>query len=177
MRKLFFAICLCCALGAYERHNIFVGAGAGISDNFLGYNRHIILPHWSLLGGYEYKPLREIGVMVYLESIMGIKPAGLETTINMQVAFKTDVAFEFSVNPTFRLGPFVGIGFGYAREDKAIAVEGSAHKALMLINAGLQSNINESNIVRFALSLPINLTAIGDDLDLVHITLAYAYKF
>lgn len=177
MRKLFFVIGLCCSLGAYERHNVFVGAGIGISDNFLGHNRHIIQPSWSLLGGYEYKPLREISVMAYLESIMAIKPAELETTVSMQIAFKTDVAFEFSINPSFRLGPFLGIGFGYAREDKAIVTKGSTHKALMLINVGLQSNINESNIVRLALSLPVNLTAIGEDLDLVHIMLSYAYKF
>lgn len=163
-------------LGAYDRNNIFVGAGIGLSDNFI--DKHTLIPSWYLLGGYEYKPIREISLMSYLESLMGIKPTGLNTDITMQVSLNLDIALELQVSQKIRFGPYVGFGFGYYREDRAIVDETKVNNmALLLLNLGLQSNIDESNVVRLGFKYPFDLKDIKKDMKLVHLFLSYAYKF
>lgn len=169
----------CTYLGAYDRNNIFVGAGIGISDNFLDSKHHILIPSWYLLGGYEYKPLREISLMAYLESMMGVKPSSLNTAITMQVSANIDLALELQLNQKIRFGPYVGFGFGYSREGRVIISEDEIVKnmALMLLNTGVQTNIDENNVVRVSFKYPFDLKDIRKDMKLLHIYLSYAYKF
>ncbi|RDU73595.1 hypothetical protein CQA57_04650 [Helicobacter anseris] len=166
----------CTYLGAYDRNNIFVGAGIGLSDNFV--DTHTLIPSWYLLGGYEYKPIREASLMAYLESLMGIKPSGLNTNITMQVSLNVDMALELQVSQKMRFGPYVGFGFGYCREERAIVDDGEVNNmALLLLNFGLQSNLDESNVIRLGFKYPFDLKDIRKDMKLVHIFLSYAYKF
>lgn len=166
----------CTYLGAYDRNNIFVGAGIGLSDNFV--DTHTLIPSWYLLGGYEYKPIREASLMAYLESLMGIKPSGLNTNITMQVSLNVDMALELQVSQKMRFGPYVGFGFGYCREERAIVDDSEVNNmALLLLNFGLQSNLDESNVIRLGFKYPFDLKDIRKDMKLVHIFLSYAYKF
>lgn len=168
-------------LGAYDRNNIFVGFGIGVSDSF-PQKSHTIIPSWYLLGGYEYKPLREISIMTYIESAMGLKPSGLETKVDLQISLNTDFVFEAQISENARLGGYGGIGFGYLREENAIVIENITssdveNKALMLLNAGIQSCIDESHIVRLGMKYPFNLKSITKDMKLIQLFLSYAYKF
>ncbi len=156
---------------------MFVGIGLGFSDDFSQREHHVLVPNWSLIGGYEYKPLREIGLMAYLESIIGINPAGLQTSIKMQIAINTDIAVELALDQRLRLGPYIGLGIGYLNEEKYLDDGIRMNKALLLLNLGLQTNIENHHVIRVSLRYPYDLAHIREDMHLVLTSLSYAYKF
>ncbi|WP_104697475.1 MULTISPECIES: outer membrane beta-barrel protein [unclassified Helicobacter] len=169
------------SLGAYDRNNIFVGFGIGINDNF-SQKKHTLIPSWYLLGGYEFKPLREISIMAYIESSIGLKPSGLATKVNLQVSLNADFVLEAQISEKARLGGYGGIGFGYSREENAIVIENITsnevqNKGLMFLNAGIQSCIDESHLIRLGMKYPFDLKSITENMRLIQVFLSYAYKF
>ncbi len=161
------------AASRYERHNIFLGAGVGMD-----YQTHFddYAFAWNIFGGYEFKPIRQIGTMVYVESLMSIKPYELTTRIITQLSVNIDASLEvLQINQYTRVGPYLGIGFGYANLSTTIEDKDNQNKALFFTNAGLQMNVDESNIVRLGVKIPFDLGKVRTDA--LQVIASYAYKF
>lgn len=183
--KKFFLILLCLGfLQAYERNNIFVGVGVGVLDDITSYKvgdkkhyNHQFAPSWGLQGGYEHRPLYLLGIRAYLQSLMDLKPAGLETSITTQLSLNLDLLTNFlRFSQERALGIYAGIGFGFAQEQKTIVDELKDRVyALFLINVGMQYTIDDNNHVQLGVKIPFALTDINNNP--LHVTASYIYSF
>ncbi|CBG39677.1 outer membrane beta-barrel protein [Helicobacter mustelae] len=166
MRLVLILLLACLGLRAYDRHNLFVGVG-------IGFIKDIIVPQspqgkrrfsnrfigaWNIQGGYEYKPLRIVGVRAYLQSVMGIAPSGLGTSITTQLSVNTDVLFNFFHQKEKAFGVYGGIGFGYTQKQELV-VQNNGNNAktaygLFLFNVGLEAAIDDNNHVQLGVKIP-----------------------
>ena len=159
----------------YDRHNIFLGASVGA--DFLLQDRKLSQGsfEWGLYGGYEYKPLKIIGIMAYLESLMAFKPLGIQTQIINQIGLNADVSLEIITSEHFRTGPYMGIGIGYINQQSAVFDTESISQVALLINGGWQMSIDESNIVRLGVKSSLGFGERANRF--LHFMLSYAYRF
>lgn len=161
------------ATSKYERHNIFLGAGVGI-DHQVRFDDYAFA--WNIFGGYEFKPMRQIGMMAYVESLISIKPYELTTRIITQFSINIDASLEvLQINQYTRVGPYLGVGFGYANLSATFEDKTGQNKALFFTNAGLQMNVDESNVVRLGVKIPFDLGKVHTDA--LQVMASYAYKF
>lgn len=160
------------ATSKYERHNIFLGAGVGI-DHQVRFGDYAFA--WNIFGGYEFKPIRQIGMMAYVESLISIKPYELTTRIITQFSINIDASLELQISQSARMGHYLGVGFGYANLSATFEDKAGQNKALFFTNAGLQMNVDESNVVRLGVKIPFDLGKVRTDA--LQVIASYAYKF
>lgn len=177
MRKIFvnmvLAVTACSAASQYYRNNIFLGAGLGVGHEYT-YDDYAFA--WSIFGGYEYRPIRIVGVMAYLESFMEIKPYELGTRITTQLSVNADVSLEIlQLGKNARIGPYLGAGFGYATTSITTESQASNPAVLFLTNLGLQMVVDESSVVRLGVKMPFNIKE--SHTSALQIVASYAYKF
>lgn len=160
------------ATSKYERHNIFLGAGVGM-DHQVRFGDYAFA--WNIFGGYEFKPIRQIGMMAYVESLISIKPYELTTRIITQFSINIDASLELQISQSVRMGHYLGVGFGYANLSATLEDKAGQNKALFFTNAGLQMNVDESNVVRLGVKIPFDLGKVHTDA--LQVMASYAYKF
>ncbi len=171
---VFLLLCLIPAQ-AYQRHSIFLGGGVGMDYQEMvkpsGYSFA-----WNIYGGYAYKPLRQITVMSYLESLMSIKPYELSTRVGLQLSINADAAFEvLNLGQRTRVGPYIGIGLGYLSFTPTIEDRANNIQVLFLTNLGFQMIVDETNLIRLGVKLPFSF--MQKEISGVSVTLSYAYQF
>ncbi|MCE3038426.1 outer membrane beta-barrel protein [Helicobacter anatolicus] len=165
---------------AYDRNSMFVGIGFGLGDNITIHTNknkktysHSFAPSWGLVGGYEYKPLRVLGIRAYLQSLMDLQPNGLETIISNHLSLNVDVSTNivyFSKEMT--LGAYAGAGVGFSQYQKVISdpMNNKFH-TVFLVNVGIEFKIDDNNRVQLGIKFPSNIKFTS------HTTLAYIYSF
>ncbi|PAF53124.1 hypothetical protein BKH42_07750 [Helicobacter sp. 13S00482-2] len=115
---------------------------------------------WDIRGGYEFMPLKYVGLRTYLDYMMSIKPSGLDTLTSSLFSFNLDVLANIFNYKGYALGVYGGVGFGYFQhsnvvqttpEDKAFAV-GFAN----LLNFGISGTFDKVNFVEIGAKIPLS---------------------
>lgn len=162
-------------------HRIFIGAGAGYgiemkipknpSTNALE-AKNILQSRqeWLHLGfraGYEYMPLalrRFLGLRVYLDYFLGVRPIGLETITSSTFLANLNAQGKIYAFKRVELGWAGGVGVGYGTHDKQISTndEPNADKntddglGIFLGSVGIFGIIDKRHRVEISSKIPIS---------------------
>ncbi|MDO7252818.1 outer membrane beta-barrel protein [Helicobacter cappadocius] len=148
-----------------QKNFIFVGGGFGASEvaKVIGGKKDDANSYkafaWDIRGGYEYMPIKYVGLRTYLDYMMSIKPSGLDTVTSSLFSLNLDVLANFFYYKGNAVGVYGGVGFGYfqhsnvvqtTEEDKAFVL-GYAN----LLNFGISGTFDQVHFVELGAKIPL----------------------
>lgn len=153
-------------------HSLFVGAGLGygvemqIPKDTASAKDTISMLNIGFRSGYEYMPLAYIGLRVYLDYFLSVRPSGLESeTISTFLANLNAQGRICSFSERFEFGWLGGLSVGYGVQDKQISPsEDSSEqiqqgRGVFLGNVGVFGIIDGHHRVEILVKIPIKTFA------------------
>lgn len=147
-----------------QKNFIFLGGGLGLAeiaktidgkkseaDSYKAFA-------YNIRGGYQYMPIKYVGLRTYLDYMMSIKPSGLDTITSSLFSVNIDVLGNLIYFKGNAFGVYGGIGFGYfqhsnvvqtTQEDKAFVL-GYAN----LLNFGVSGTFDDVHFVEIGAKIP-----------------------
>lgn len=148
-----------------QKNFIFLGGGFGLAeiakmvDGKKSEANSYKAFAYNLRGGYQYMPIKYVGLRTYLDYMMSIKPSGLDTITSSLLSFNLDILGNLIYFKGNAFGVYGGIGFGYfqhsnvvqtTEEDKAFVL-GYAN----LLNFGLSGTFDDVHFVEIGAKIPL----------------------
>lgn len=148
-------------------NQIFIGGTLGMG-NITKFNNEKELKEsysaftWGLRGGYEFLPIKYLGVRIYLDYLMAIKPFGLGTITSSVLSINADTLINIVHINENAFGFYGGIGFGAFKhsnvvqntpEDKAFVSDYTG-----VLNLGILATLKEFHRVEIGAKLPFTQT-------------------
>ena len=153
-------------------HSLFIGAGLGygvemqIPKDTANTKDTISMLNIGFRSGYEYMPIAYIGLRVYLEYFLGVRPSGLESeTSSTFLANLNAQGRIYAFKQGFEFGWLGGLSVGYGVRDKQISSsEDSSEqiqqgRGVFLGNVGIFGIIDKHHRVEILAKLPIKTFA------------------
>ena len=162
-------------------HTIFIGAGTGygiemkipknssassLDTKQINQSKQEWL-HLGFRAGYEYMPLalkRFLGLRVYLDYFLGVRPIGLETLTSSTFLANLNAQGKIYAFKRLEIGWIGGVGIGYGTHDKQISTNDESSgdtnpddgKGIFLGSVGIFGIIDKHHRVEISSKIPIN---------------------
>lgn len=149
-------------------HSLFIGAGLGygvemqIPKDTANAKDTISMLNIGFRSGYEYMPIAYIGLRVYLEYFLGVRPSGLESeTSSTFLANLNAQGRIYAFKQGFEFGWLGGLSVGYGVQDKQISSSEQIQqgRGVFLGNVGVFGIIDKHHRVEILAKLPIKTFA------------------
>lgn len=147
-----------------QKNFIFLGGGFGLAeiaklvDGKKSEANSYKAFAYNIRGGYQYMPIKYVGLRTYLDYMMSIKPSGLDTITSSLFSINLDVLGNLIYFKGNAFGVYGGVGFGYfqhsnvvqtTQDDKAFVL-GYAN----LLNFGVSGTFDSVHFVEIGAKIP-----------------------